>query len=390
MSPLRKSPLRAAACLLVALLPALAVPAQPMDAQASAELAAVEALGDEAAVSSSRGDARASLLLWTQALERMQSLAQAQPANRTVQMGLARSHLIVGETLLSLGSSGEARWHFDTAARIQDEGINREGSALWLLERAQTHDSLAGLHLLVWNSSQALAEAQAALSVLTPLSELGLERQSREMMMSPHQVRLAQVMQRQAQWDDAHAILTRQELLLLTEISSPEPATSARGRLLWVRELLGENLRGRGVWAGAEIQFRLALEMAREDLALEPDDIGNRNSVAWYLYLWGRALRDLGREVEARTAWEEGRQLLWDPLQAVPLENISTSILDTLAQILLIQGRVEEARPVVERLLGTGWCMGDFVVLCQQTGLLGISKRAAARPVPRPPAERPL
>jgi hypothetical protein len=55
---------------------------------------------------------------------------------------------------------------------------------------------------------------------------------------------------------------------------------------------------------------------------------------------------------------------------ARPLTASSQSVrfLDTHAQALLHLGRVEEARPVVEKLLATGWRNPELIVLCRDHG----------------------
>jgi len=131
-----------------------------------------------------------------------------------------------------------------------------------------------------------------------------------------------------------------------------------------VSELLATTSAVAASGSGAEIEYRLAVEMAREELGRKSRRMCNSlNGVAWYLVLGGRASATWTARRRPRQRGREASGYL-APVLATPFrwENVSTMILDTQAQILLTQGpRRRECAPssAASRRLALGaW---DFV-----------------------------
>jgi tetratricopeptide (TPR) repeat protein len=91
-----------------------------------------------------------------------------------------------------------------------------------------------------------------------------------------------------------------------------------------------------------------------------------RNDWAWTLVLLGRARRDGGDAESAREAWTKAVEVS-EPLAG---ESAEQAHLDTRAQALIELGRLDEARPLVRRLLDGGWDDPTFLDLARKHGLI--------------------
>ena len=116
-----------------------------------------------------------------------------------------------------------------------------------------------------------------------------------------------------------------------------------------------------------------ALDLLEESLAisrsLATQDHSNdsiANDLAWDLVQVGAAHSALGDEAAATELWEEALALMAPIAERTQLAWYR----DTQVAALLHLGRVEEARPLVEQLLASGWDETDFVDLARRNGLL--------------------
>ena len=79
----------------------------------------------------------------------------------------------------------------------------------------------------------------------------------------------------------------------------------------------------------------------------------------------GELYERLGEENKARDSWQAA-------LASIESITGSSEIVERLAlhaTALLHLGRVEEARPMVDKLLSTGWKRQDLLALCRENGL---------------------
>ncbi len=81
--------------------------------------------------------------------------------------------------------------------------------------------------------------------------------------------------------------------------------------------------------------------------------------------LKGRTEAAMGKTVEAQASWKEAFSIL------EPLAKNAEGVVEqaTYAEILLCLGKTEEARPVVKKVLATGYKNPDFITLCREKGL---------------------
>ena len=103
----------------------------------------------------------------------------------------------------------------------------------------------------------------------------------------------------------------------------------------------------------------------------QPSDARLANALSWEYIQLGRARQGLGQATKAHEAWVRSLKLIGSiAKESIGDDSPDTGILDTYSQALLLLGRVEEARPVVEMLVRQGWDDEVFLDLCREHGLV--------------------
>lgn len=131
-------------------------------------------------------------------------------------------------------------------------------------------------------------------------------------------------------------------------------------------DTLGEALTSSGRTVDALAAFDRALELMIPIAALDPSNAYYRNDLAYSYLQVGKARAALGRRSAARQAWTEAVTVVAPIADAEALPAIQ----ETYAQALLLVGRVDEARPVVRRVLAAGWPLDPTTEqLCREHGI---------------------
>ncbi len=121
----------------------------------------------------------------------------------------------------------------------------------------------------------------------------------------------------------------------------------------------------------AAAAYQAATAILERLLAVDPADDELRRWLAFDYAAGGGVLRQLGRSSEAEGSWRRAAELL--SADAREPAGVESEVLETHAVALLSLGRVEEARPVVEKLRARGWLEGsagaELVELCRRYGL---------------------
>ena len=125
----------------------------------------------------------------------------------------------------------------------------------------------------------------------------------------------------------------------------------------------------------AESSYREVLESSRRVLGEEhAETVSIRAGLSKTLLLKGRSLDSSGNARAAAELWSEALNLIQSigqrTINADPLYDRAKGRLDTYAQTLLNLDQVEEARPVVKKLLDAGWDNAEFLALCLGHGLI--------------------
>ncbi len=125
----------------------------------------------------------------------------------------------------------------------------------------------------------------------------------------------------------------------------------------------------------AEPYLREALEISRRVLGEEHSEtVSIRAGLSKTLLLKGRSLDSSGDARAAAELWSEAHNLIQSigqrTINADALDDRAKGRLDIYAQTLLNLDQVEEARPVVKKLLDAGWDNAEFLALCLEHGLI--------------------
>jgi len=107
------------------------------------------------------------------------------------------------------------------------------------------------------------------------------------------------------------------------------------------------------------------LAFAREAAAKTSADPGAVYFLASSLVMQGLIGAAMNRSAESQSHWREALSAL-QPLMK-DAQDISAQA--TYAEILLCLGRTEEAKPIVQKVVGTGYEDPDLLALCGEKGL---------------------
>ena len=261
------------------------------------------------------GDLQAALAPHRQALAIRLALTEEDPDNTRWQQDLARSHSSVGSLLEDLGDSAAALAHFRAELAI-DEG---------LVVHDPTH---TGWRRSLASSNQRLGIVVATLRDL----DAGLEHHRKS--------------------------IAIQEELLATDASH----AGWQRDLALMRRSFGRLLMAQGDVTSALEELRLALAILQPLVDKNPDD---RDSIQWLsgsFVVMGEVWARTGDMQCARSSWAKAVEVI-EPLAR---QSNDRRYLDPWVRALLYLDRIEEARPIVEKLMSMGYRERTFVELWQE------------------------
>ena len=129
---------------------------------------------------------------------------------------------------------------------------------------------------------------------------------------------------------------------------------------------IGDDLFDKEDLKGALEFCDLSLQAGESLLQQDSKNVQLCNTVSWCNVVRGRIFMKMGEQQKARMCWEKAEEII----RAAASDSKEIPVLDTYAQALLLQGRFEEARPIVEELLAKGWNNSEFLSLCEENKLL--------------------
>ncbi len=371
------------------------------------------ALRNVGRVLEAEGDTEESLAFFERYRSIMARLHAREPANLDWRHDLAMSHRLVGETLQEQGRLDEALVSYREAlefgrglAALAPERTEElwEGYANvgWLqLERGELDEAMENLQASLsiarqqttlhpddaaWRENlvsiigyigfvhQERGDDEAALATFTEALEesraIATDDPSNtrwQFELALNHGRIAYLLQDR---DDLEGAVEsfRQAATLHEELADQDPANAR-----WQRELavsysgLGSVLRRRGELEAASDNMEKSLGISRRLADRDPTNVSMRNDLAWDLIQLGMVREALAEPAAARAAWEEAVVIITPIAEATDVPYYR----DTQVLALLNLGRVEEARPIVEKLLASGWDDAEFLELCRQHGLVG-------------------
>jgi len=118
------------------------------------------------------------------------------------------------------------------------------------------------------------------------------------------------------------------------------------------------------------------LKIGRELMAKMPKDQKVCFVIGSALLLKGQIEAAMGKGAEGQSSWKEALSILQ------PLAQDAQAVSDqaVYAQILLCLGRTEEARPIVKRLLDSGYKNPDLLALCREKALVPNESSGRSKP----------
>lgn len=120
-----------------------------------------------------------------------------------------------------------------------------------------------------------------------------------------------------------------------------------------------------GQLVAARRSLERALEISTAIALASPTNPSAQNDLAWDLLELGRVERQAGRSQKATAALTRAAEAMATVTTLHPWADY----LDTHAQALLELDRLEEARPLVDRLAEQGWLTPELIELCREHGL---------------------
>ena len=131
-------------------------------------------------------------------------------------------------------------------------------------------------------------------------------------------------------------------------------------------DTLGEALMAADRTRDALEAFTRALDLMLPIAALDASNAYYQNDLAFSHIQVGKARAALGRRTAARESWAEAARAVAPIADADALPAIQ----ETFAQALLLSDRVDEARPVIRRVLDAGWPLDPTTeALCRKRGV---------------------
>jgi tetratricopeptide (TPR) repeat protein len=116
----------------------------------------------------------------------------------------------------------------------------------------------------------------------------------------------------------------------------------------------------------AESDYKRALSLARKSLDEAPDAPRRQAILASIEVSLGELYQQTGDRGRALAHWNRADELTL----AIADGSVQVELLSVRATVLLRLGRVAEARPIVDRVLATGWRRRDLVDLCESNAIL--------------------
>lgn len=159
----------------------------------------------------------------------------------------------------------------------------------------------------------------------------------------------------------------RTALRIDSRLSERDPTNQDRRHGLAIAHSnVGEMLRGLGRPTEALASLQSSVAILGPLVDDNPDHAEWRYGLAAAYVELGSIHESLGRHGAAERHWT----MAADTIRSTALERDDLYYLDTYARALLLLGRVDDAGPIVDRLLAKGWRSSAFLELCRRHGLL--------------------
>ena len=368
-----------------------------------------------------QGDLEAALEATRAAKDLHQQLVDDHPERSEWQNGLALDHLQLGSILQYQGDRAAAREAYATGRALAARLVALEPEQLeWRKSLAEAHYGL-GLYDLFHDSETAVAEFREAIGIYRELAEREPEEPFYTFRLAVlYGQGLGQAYDVLGRGEEALDAI-REAYSLYEQLTVIDPSNSRwQHGFAWENRRMGGHVEEQGLLEQALGHYRRAEEISRRLLSLEPSQVDWQLGLSFdysaiggileqqgdlsgaldsyrraleisrplveqdptneYHQLWlamdrlrvGSLLSRLGQQRAAEESWRKAAQAL-EPL-AADSRDPDGEVLSFLAVAWLSLGRVEDARPLVQRLREMQWFDGqvsdELVELSRRYGLL--------------------
>lgn len=315
-----------------------------------------------------KGDLQGALAAYRVNLEVTERLAAAEPDNHTLQLELAQQHNQVGEVFWKSGDLDAASRHFQADQAIVRRLLAEDPENAAWLEQLAINQAFLGI---LWEQRGELAVAmryfQAQQETAQKLVTIDAENVFWQNSLVSSEVHLGR--SRLAAGEEPRVILPALHgcRARLGALLAKDPRQVLLRRNLATTHLaLGRALIADKDSLGALDEIRDALQILTDEAKGESAIAHTEWMLAEAYLLQGLARSAGGSPTDARAAWRRAVAAV----ETIAEDSNDPRVLAPWAEALARLDRIEEARPIFERLYGGGYREKDFVRLGRERGLL--------------------
>ncbi|MEM7352513.1 MAG: winged helix-turn-helix domain-containing protein [Acidobacteriota bacterium] len=313
-----------------------------------------------------RGDTAKALEYERSHLAHVSDLVAIDPANTEWRFSLAGAHNRVGALLEVEGNLRGALVEHRTDLEIMQLLVaEAPENTLWLRRRANSHGYVGRVLWMLGETEAALTHFRAEVAGTEELS--AIEPANVGWLVDTVRGRLKIGRALGSIGKDREALArARESLADLQALKTQNPELAAnRSEVALGRQILGDLLAARGDNEAALTEARAASRILEELASERPNDRETQRLLSTAYALEGTILAASGQSDAARAAWQKAVEAV----EPFAKSSRDAQYLAPWARGLIELGRIEEARPVVFRLLSRGYGVREFLDLCAAHGL---------------------
>lgn len=330
------------------------------------QLGAAEALTEMGLVHGDQGDWEPALGWFEKANALHEQVSAAEPGNREWQVALARSRARVGRALREEGEAPAALELLVSALDIyRGLAVQDPSNMVWPFEMAELEKGIGAVYYRQEQHAEARVHYEEARRIFRRLTEHDpLSTEWLALYAGIHEwIGYAA----EGQERDKEALRFHLEARRLrVQLSELDPGNYRWQH--WVAhsdEKIGDINFEQGRFADALARYQAANATYRQRFDVDSADAAVLNRLGWSHVQIGRAWQKLGQRESARQEWQRAVEVI----EPVTRSSRNAAWLDTHVTALLLLGRTDEARPIVEELLERGWSEEVFTELVRSAGL---------------------
>lgn len=313
-----------------------------------------------------QGDLQGGLQAFRDSLAISQQLAALDPGHVQLQHELAKLHNKIARVMEKQGDLQGALKSYANELTIREAlAVKEPANMEWKFWLATNHELLGRLLQIMGQGDAGLMHLLASRNLVQSLTERDPANTTWRRLLAVSHRNTAVALLRLGRQDDS-ARLLEGDRAFLERYTVANPTNAVRKRdLASIHLAIGEYQLRQGNPGGAAAAIGSAIAILDGLLQKDPEDEDAIGLLSDAQNALGSALAGAGRKAEAAAAWTRAGQLV----EAKARGSSDWRLLDPWARSLMHLGRVQEAAPVVSRLVASGYREPRFLDLCRQRGL---------------------